>query len=42
VNGISLEEVADESSDGWTWQPLDKGGILKINQSRGNQIEIVK
>ena len=39
VNGTPLEEaVAD--SEGWTWQALARGGILRINQSKGNRIEI--
>ena len=42
VNGVALEEVADENSKGWTWQSLATGGVLKINQVSGNQIEIVK
>ena len=41
VNGAPLEEVADENL-GWTWQSLATGGVLKINQASGNQIEIVK
>jgi hypothetical protein len=42
VNGVAVEEVADENSNGWTWQSLATGGVLKINQASGNKIEIVK
>ncbi len=42
VNGTALKETSDENSEGWTWQPLEKGGILKINHTAGNQLEIVK
>lgn len=42
VNGTSLEEVSDANSDGWTWQALNTGGILKIKQAKGNQVEIIK
>lgn len=42
VNGIRLDEVIDGSSDGWYWQSLPKGGVLKIKQSIGNKIEIQK
>lgn len=42
VNGASLEEVADGVAEGWSWQSLATGGVLKINQSRGNEIEIGK
>ena len=37
-----LNEVFDRSVEGWIWQPLNKGGILRINQAEGNHIEIVK
>src|SRR5690606_13415457 len=26
VNGAALKEMSDENSEGWTWQPLEKGG----------------
>jgi len=42
VNGNTLKKVADNISEGWQWQPLDTGGILRIKQSLGNEIEIVK
>ena len=42
VRGNLLEETDDISSEGWTWQSLDKGGILCIRQSDGNQVEISK
>lgn len=42
VNGTKLEEVSNDSSEGWYWQSLPKGGILKIKQSKGNMIEIQK
>ena len=42
VNGKTLKESSDINSEGWTWQSLDKGGILQINHFKGNQIEITK
>lgn len=42
VNGKDLEETADENSEGWTWKSLATGGVLTINQTKGNQIKIVK
>jgi hypothetical protein len=42
VNKIKLQEVSDEASEGWFWQALPKGGMLKIKQAKGNQIEIRK
>ena len=42
VNGSKLAEVSGENSEGWTWQSLAAGGVLKINQTKGNEIRIVK
>lgn len=42
VNGTVLKEVDDNNSEGWNWQSLDKGGILRIKQSKGNEIAIIK
>jgi hypothetical protein len=42
VNGTKLEEVFNDSSEGWYWRSLPKGGILMIKQSKGNMIEIKK
>lgn len=42
VNGKVIKEVNDNKSEGWIWLTLDKGGILKIKQSKGNKIEIIK
>jgi hypothetical protein len=42
VNGTALGEVGDEEIEGWVWQALEKGGVLKINQAKGSKIEIVK
>jgi hypothetical protein len=42
VNGILLEKADDANSQGWTWQPLNKGGILNIKQTKGNLVEIIK
>ena len=37
-----LEQRQDLQKDGWTWQALDRGGILKIKHSNGNRIKIMK
>jgi hypothetical protein len=42
VNGNNLKEVTDLNSEGWLWQSLDEGGVLKINHAKGAKIEIVK
>jgi|SRR5665647_137674 len=40
VNETILKETADNSSEGWIWQTLDKGGVLKIKHTKGSKIEI--
>jgi len=42
VNGELLDKSDGPSSEGWIWQGLDQGGVLTINQSKGNSIEIVR
>jgi len=42
VDETKLQEVFDNDSEGWQWQSLPKGGILKIKQSKGKKIEIRK
>jgi len=37
-----LQEVKNEQEEGWTWQSLDKGGVLTIKQSLGTEVEIIK
>jgi hypothetical protein len=41
VNGTVLEESEESVADGWTWQPLDEGGILRVRHTGGNEIEII-
>jgi len=42
VNGTRLEEVTEEGNEGWYWESLPKGGVLKIKQLKGNEIQINK
>jgi hypothetical protein len=42
VNGAALQEVINDEDEGWTWQRLDKGGVLTIRQSAGKEVEIFK
>ena len=42
VNNQKLSETDDTAIPGWVWQPLKKGGILRINQSMGRVIEILE
>lgn len=42
VNGVVLKKAVDNSSEGWMYQSLDKGGVLKIKHTKGNKIEIIR
>jgi hypothetical protein len=42
INGTRLEEVTEEGNEGWYWESLPEGGVLKIKQSKGNEIQINK
>ena len=37
-----LKERSDLKNDGWTWEALETGGILKIRHSHGNVIRVMK
>ena len=41
VNGVVLKKAVGNSSEGWIFQSLDKGGVLKIKHTKGNEIEII-
>jgi hypothetical protein len=41
INGKVLVETKDINKTGWTWKPLDKGGVLKIMHSGGENIDIM-
>jgi hypothetical protein len=36
-----LTEADSAQKDGWIWEPLDKGGILRINYSGNTHLEII-
>ena len=38
----SIEERKDLNGEGWTWQDMGKGGLLKIRHDSGNVIKIYK
>src|SRR5690606_28008061 len=40
VDGEALKETHDLSAPGWSWQPLNKGGILTVRQRLGKRVEI--
>ncbi len=41
VNGKAINEEADKQKEGWSWQPLQKGGILMVYHNSGNAINIL-
>ncbi len=41
VNGKAISETKSLDNDCWTWQPLDKGGVLRIRHS-GADVQITK
>jgi hypothetical protein len=41
LNGVVLEETEESVFDGWDWQPLDEGGILRVKHTGRNEIEII-
>jgi len=40
VNGKILAFTEEENAQGWSWQNLEKGGILTIRQQTGNKVDI--
>lgn len=41
ANGIPLNEGAPAEAEGWSWKPIDTGGILKINHTSGGDIKVL-
>ncbi len=42
LNGMELKEISGNLTEGWIWQSLEGGGILKIKKENGKSIEISK
>jgi hypothetical protein len=42
VNGKSLEQTETIAPQGWTWQLLEKGGILTVSHTGGGEILITR
>jgi len=40
VDGKPISQQKSLANDGWTWQPLDKGGVLRIRRTGGSEIVI--
>ncbi len=41
INGKVLSETNGRNKPGWTWKPLDEGGVMKLLHSGGENIEIL-
>jgi hypothetical protein len=41
VNGKPIVVNADLSKEGWSWQPLQGGGILRVFHTAGNSVKII-
>lgn len=40
LNNRELAECLDTGAEGWSWEPVDTGGILRIRHEKGNSIKI--
>ena len=40
INGKIIKEIQNLTAEGWTWKPLEKGGVLRIKKMTGNEIKI--
>lgn len=41
VSGVKLNQISQLNADGYVWKKLDKGGVLKIKYSAGNEVEVI-
>jgi hypothetical protein len=41
INGRAINEEANTQKEGWNWQPLQEGGILRVNHGSGNTVNIL-
>ncbi len=41
VSGVELNQISQLNTDGYVWKKLDKGGVLKIKYSAGNEVEVI-
>jgi hypothetical protein len=40
VNNTSLPQTDSPDQEGWSWQPLEKGGLLTVRHISGNEIAV--
>ena len=41
VGNKEISELADQKSEGWSWKPLDTGGVLTVTHQDGNRILVM-
>jgi hypothetical protein len=42
IEGKNFKQTAESGAEGWSWQTLDKGGILIIRKTQGTTVDIEK
>ncbi|MEP7230184.1 MAG: hypothetical protein ABI691_08030 [Ginsengibacter sp.] len=40
VSGTALKETKTTAAEGWNWEPLSTGGVLRIHHKKGGEISI--
>jgi hypothetical protein len=40
LNDKELKELKKLDGEGWTWQPFEKGGLLKVRHETGNTVKV--
>jgi hypothetical protein len=41
VNNQQIPETEQTDSEGWSWKPLEKGGILTVRHWKGNKVIVL-
>jgi hypothetical protein len=40
VNENRIQETKDKTVEGWVWEPLEKGGVLRIHHVKSGKVSI--
>jgi hypothetical protein len=40
VNGKAIDETTSSEADHWSWKQLNEGGVLEVQKTGGNKVEI--
>lgn len=41
LDKVALKDLKGETGEGYTWQPLSRGGILSISREHGNRVTVI-